>query len=770
MVQLGQPMAGGEMALDAWRQGFSYMVDAWQRGVLTLDVLRERGNRYEAERRQRAPNVLAFEYEVVLDGHGFERPVNYLLLRILPPADVTLDPRKPPFVIVDPRAGQGPGIGGFKADSEIGVAMRAGHACYLVSFLRHPVAGQTLEDVLMAEIRFVEHAGQAHPEASSKPVVIGNCQAGWQTMMAAAIRPELFGPIIVAGAPLSYWAGTHGKDPMRYSGGLLGGSWLTALTSDLGHGLFDGAWLVENFEGLNPANTLWGKQYGLYSRVDTEAPRYLAFEHWWGSHVLLNADEIQFIVDNLFIGNKLATAELVTRDGIRIDLRNIRSPIVVFCSKGDNITPPPQALGWITDLYGGVEDIQANGQTIVYAVHESVGHLGIFVSGSVARKEHSEFATNIDFIEVLPPGLYEAEIERAAPGQPGTDPATGDYIARFAARDLADIDAIVGGSEEEERRFATVAQVSRANLGLYRNLMQPLVRPWSSAAAAEWMRQMHPLRLGYELFSDRNPMMAPVEALATVVRRHRHQASADNPFLAWQAAASAQIEAGLDRYRALRDRTAEALFDATYGNPILQALAGLRADDAPPRPRPGETPEQRAFIARRTAELRGRLAMGGLREAVLRSLLYVSLSQRVADERSFNLMQRIRADIGDEMPLLGMKQAVREQFFLLRLDQAAALAALPRLLEAAPAPVIRRAAEQVRRIALAAGPLDGEADERLRAIEAIFATAAAQGDAAEPAAAIIEAAPPMAALAGPDERGRPLGAGEQRVPTRRRRS
>ena len=90
-------------------------------------------------------------------------------------------------------------------------------------------------------------------------------------MMLASVRPELFGPIIVAGSPLSYWAGVRGKNPMRYSGGLLGGSWLTALTSDLGHGKFDGAWLVQNFESQNPANTHWSKQYNLYSKIDTEA-------------------------------------------------------------------------------------------------------------------------------------------------------------------------------------------------------------------------------------------------------------------------------------------------------------------------------------------------------------------------------------------------------------------------------------------------------------------------------------------------------------------
>ena len=134
-------------------------------------------------------------------------------------------------------------------------------------------------------------------------------------MMLAAIRPELFGPLIIAGSPLSYWAGVRGKNPMRYSGGLLGGSWLTALTSDLGHGKFDGAWLVQNFENQNPQTRLWTKQYNLYSKIDTEAARYLGFERWWGGHVNLNAEEIQFIVDELFIGNKLAAGAFKTSDG-----------------------------------------------------------------------------------------------------------------------------------------------------------------------------------------------------------------------------------------------------------------------------------------------------------------------------------------------------------------------------------------------------------------------------------------------------------------------
>jgi pimeloyl-ACP methyl ester carboxylesterase len=245
------------------------------------------------------PHVLEFAVERVLDGRKLPRPVNYGLVRIVPPEGVTIDPKRRPFVVVDPRAGHGPGIGGFKADSEIGVALQAGHACYFIGFLPDPVPGQTIEDIAHAEAIFLERVIELHPDADGKPCVIGNCQAGWAVMILAAMRPELFGPIIVAGAPMSYWAGVRGKNPMRYSGGLLGGSWLTALTSDMGGGKFDGAWLVQNFESMNPSNTLWTKQYNVYSKVDTEAPRYLEFERWWGGHVNLNAEEIQFIVDEL---------------------------------------------------------------------------------------------------------------------------------------------------------------------------------------------------------------------------------------------------------------------------------------------------------------------------------------------------------------------------------------------------------------------------------------------------------------------------------------
>ena len=71
-----------------------YAIDAWQRGLLYADVLRQRGNQYQAHLRERVPNVLDFEAELVLSGLDLPRPVNYGLARIVPGAGTPVDPAK----------------------------------------------------------------------------------------------------------------------------------------------------------------------------------------------------------------------------------------------------------------------------------------------------------------------------------------------------------------------------------------------------------------------------------------------------------------------------------------------------------------------------------------------------------------------------------------------------------------------------------------------------------------------------------------------------
>jgi pimeloyl-ACP methyl ester carboxylesterase len=622
-------------------------------------------------------------------------------------------------VVVDPRAGHGPGIGGFKADSEIGVAFKAGHPCFFIGFLPEPVPGQTIEDIARAEAVFLEKIIDLHPQADGKPCVIGNCQAGWALMMLAALRPELFGPIIIAGSPLEYWQGVHGKYPMRYTGGLLGGSWLTAFLSDLGHGKFDGAWLVQNFENLNPSNTLWSKQYNLYSRIDDEASRYLGFERWWGGHVNLNAEEIQFIVDQLFVGNNLAAAKIQTSDGMAIDLRNIRSPIVVFCSKGDNITPPQQALGWILDLYRDVDEIRYYGQTIVYTVHETVGHLGIFVSGGIARKEHAEFSSNIDLIDVLPPGLYEATFEAKSGDTAHAELAGGDWIMRCEQRTLDDLRAMGGNSVEDERRFATAKRVSEINLSNYRRFVQPWIRATMTPQTSDWMRNLHPLRIGYEAFGLNTPTMEAVAAGAEAARKNRNPAARDNPFLKAQEALSSGIVSFLDKWRDAQEALSETLFLSVYGSPMLQAAVGIDRN-ANPSPRPEMSKEHRRRLDARIAELKAGIGRGGLRECGIRALLYVGMARGMVDERGLEALRRMRReDTASRMNLSDFKTLVREQFFMLLLDQEASLAAIPRMLP--PDMKSRRGAfHAIREVLSAGGEISGETARRLDRVAQLF--------------------------------------------------
>jgi pimeloyl-ACP methyl ester carboxylesterase len=711
-------LPGGAMS-GLVRKAVEYMVDAGQRSVLFLDVLRQRGDQYREHVAQTAPHVLSYAAELIIDGRQLEQPVNYALVRIIPPKGVEIDLKRRPFVVVDPRAGHGPGIGGFKADSEIGVAMNAGHPCYFIGFLPDPMPGQTIERIARAEAIFSEKVIARHPEADGKPCVVGNCQAGWAVMILASLRPELFGPLIIAGAPLAYWAGVHGRYPMRYSGGLLGGSWLTALSSDLGGGKFDGAWLVQNFENQNPSNTLRTKQYNVYSKVDTEAERYLEFERWWGGHVNLNAEEIQFIVDELFIGNNLAAGQIKMSDGTAVDLRNIRSPIVVFCSKGDNITPPQQALHWILDLYADVDEIRAYGQTIVYTVHETIGHLGIFVSGGVAKKEHAEFSSNIDLIDVLPPGLYEATFEARGSDTLNDELAVGHWVMRCEARTLDDIRAMGGNSPADDRRFETAKRVSEKNLETYRNYVQPWIKSMVTPQMAELMRNWHPLRLQYEAFSSANPWMATVENAAEKAREERKPATKDNPFLAFQERMSKQIVNSLDQWRDSQEALSEAMFLAIYDSPALQTAVGVDPQSTPSRRREMD-PKHHALLRARIAELKSKIGSGGLREAGIRALLYVGSSRGMVDERSLEALRRLRqVDESKRMPLTEFKMLVREQFFMLLLDRNAALAAIPGLL---PESIDerRRVFAAIGEVLSASAQISGEGARRLKEVAGLF--------------------------------------------------
>ena len=250
---------------------------------------------------------------------------------------------------------------------------------------------------------------------------------------------------------------------------------------------------------------------------------------------------------------------------------------------------------------------------------------------------------------------------------------------RCEARTLDDIRALGGNDMADDRRFATAARVSEINLSLYRTFMQPIVRAMVPAPVADWIRQFHPLRLQYELFSDQNPFMAPVARLAEQVRANRKSVDNDNPFLAAQENTSKRIEAALDSWREASETWAERMFLAIYGSPTLQAAVGVDPSGTQRLRKAAKNPLHRELLQKRIAELKALVAAGGLRAAVVRSLIYVGMNRAAVDERGFELARRIREAHGD-MPVAEFKELVREQFNILLIDQKAALEAIPSML------------------------------------------------------------------------------------------
>jgi tellurite resistance protein len=683
---------------------YNYWIDACQRAILFTDILRKRGNGYFEHIKAGQPPVLVFDYEMVLDGRTLKRPVNYAIVHILDRREGPVDrrattgkkpnatrvgqgadrradashrridpphPERRPIVVIDPRAGHGPGIGGSKLDSQIGVALNAGHPVYFVTFFPEPEPGQTLADVQRAEVKFLEEVMRRHPDAEA-PAVIGNCQAGWATALIGADRPDVTGPMVFNGSPLSYWGGVDGANPIRYRGGLCGGVWPTSLLCDLGNGTFDGANLVANFESLNPANTLWNKQYNLWANIDTEEARYLNFEKWWGGFFKMTRDEIHFIVDSLFVGNELEQGRLQLEKDHWINLKNFKDPIVVFASAGDNITPPQQALNWIYKVYRTVDEIKRSGQVIVYILHPKIGHLGIFVGSRVARKEHSAIIGTVDMIEYLSPGLYEMVIT----GEP-SKPWLNDHKVEFVERTMEDILQLDAGLQDEAA-FCPVAAVSRFNDKLYLTFVSPWVRMLMTEETAELLRQLHPLRSQRYMLSDKNPLMWPFDHIGRWVRAHRRPVEPDNPFLKWEKWFSTAVQSSLNSYRDLRDRLQERLFKRLYDNSWMKTLFPeenkTTADETTP-----VGSEQNAI--ERDLWLRV-MEKGGFEAAVVRIILAVANVNHRLDRREYAVAHRI-LQTNDRLKHLkpaDLKRLVKEQAGIVAYDKGEAVRSLSALL------------------------------------------------------------------------------------------
>jgi hypothetical protein len=184
---------------------------------------------------------------------------------------------------------------------------------------------------------------------------------------------------------------------------------------------------------------------------------------------------------------------------------------------------------------------------------------------------------------------------------------------------------------------------------------------------------------------------------------------------------STQIVAGLDAWREMAETAAERTFLTVYGSPLLQAAVGIDPAGTEPLRKAPKSALHRQLLETRIAELKSRIATGGLRECLVRGMLHVGMARGPADERGLAAIRRLRG-VADDKPrptLAEFKALVREQFFMLLIDEEAALAAIPDLLPA-DAALRRKAFAALPEVLSAAGELTGEALNRLRRIARLF--------------------------------------------------
>ncbi|MGH8673393.1 MAG: DUF3141 domain-containing protein, partial [Burkholderiales bacterium] len=403
--------------------------------------------------------------------------------------------------------------------------------------------------------------------------------------------------------------------------------------------------------------------------------RFLDFERWWGGFFQLQRQEIEWITQNLFVGNRLVANEVRSASGRTFDLREIRSPIVLFASLGDNVTPPQQAFNWVADLYGSTEEIKARGQVIVGLLHESIGHLGIFVSGKVVRKEHTQLVSVLRSIEALPPGLYAMDIaERAsANGEP-------EHDVRFIEYRLEDaLEQLNRHRRTDERPFEAVAAVSDFNQGLYNAFARPLVQAWASEPAAGLLRQFHPLRLTRWAVSDLNPWLWWLAPAASAVQANRQPLEADAPLRQAETSFAQLVGASFDFWRDYRDALSEGAFFQIYGNPFAAQLVQQKAEARPLGRRWRDASPQDLPFVRKMLE---HMAEGGYAEAVGR---LAALSRTIGEPLP---LARVEArhrfavenlELLPDIELADLRRIEGSQEIIVRLAPERALSTLPAL-------------------------------------------------------------------------------------------
>ena len=338
--------------------------------------------------------------------------------------------------------------------------------------------------------------------------------------------------------------------------------------------------------------------------------------------------------------------------------------------------------------------------------------MAIFVGTKVAAKDHAEFINNMELIDAMPPGLYEIVITEKPGSEASSQGEAGDFDLSIEERSLDDIRALGCNSLEDEREFAAVARVSELNNALYQTFLQPWIKMVSGPQVARAVIELNPLRLGYSLLSDRNPMMRAV-APSSPITSERSAPPPRPTIPSWRCSSNFRKQWSTRSTSSVTCETnwSSAAFTRYTARPWFRPPAESLQDDGPPRPRPGLLPSVLAAAEEEKRRLKGRIAEGNAVDAAARVLVYIGKAQHRIEKSTFDALRKLLLAHPEVSPA-EFKAAVREQWAILAVDERAAIEALPQLLPA-DATTRRAFSDFVQATVAATGKLNADGQRRL---------------------------------------------------------
>lgn len=198
--------------------------------------------------------------------------------------------------------------------------------------------------------------------------LLGYCFGGLLSTMYTALHPETVKNFIPLSVPLDM-----SKEDIAIF------NLMKTLDPNLVAGVFGNcpAWIMKMaFSAMSPVHHLLNKHVGLYRNKDRSgyATTFALFERWMNSDVPLAGQIFREVTTDIFRNNLLAQGKLSV-GGQRVELKNIRCPVLNVVGEYDDVVHPQASLA-LLDLLSS-----RNKQNLVFPA----GHIGVVVSSSAQK-------------------------------------------------------------------------------------------------------------------------------------------------------------------------------------------------------------------------------------------------------------------------------------------------------------------------------------------------------------------------------------------------